>query len=552
MKKSIQVKLMSLIVTGMIILAISIGGISIFNMGKMAEEESMHVMNLTADESAGELNDVLGRIEQSVEIMSVYTVKNLESIERLMTDVAYHDAYLNRLEELAENIIEETDGSVAIYVRLVEDISFPTDGFFMVRNAHTNELESLTPTDLSLYDANDREHVGWYYEPIAAGHAMWMDPYLNKNINVEMISYIVPVYKENQLFAVVGMDIEFDYIKEFVDDIKVYDTGYAFVADENFVIAYSKEFEAGTTIRGFSDVLADVDIEALTEQDMLYECEINGAERCVAFSRLNNGKIIAVIAPKTEIYEDSNVHVIQSVVVAGIITVVFIVLTLRNAKGMVLPLEKLDEAAKEIAEGNLEVDIDVYTKDEIGTLAESLRETVKQLKSRINYINNLAYMDKLTGVKNNTAYLNETSLLSFDIKNGHTGFSVFVIDVNGLKYINDTYGHDAGNTLIIETTRLIAEVFGIENVYRIGGDEFAVVLSDVTEEGCKAYKEQFFKMLNNQNGDVFVAAAIGASAYDKKRDVSYENVFKRADEEMYANKQKMKRDGLVSKWLKQS
>jgi len=348
------------------------------------------------------------------------------------------------------------------------------------------------------------------------------------------------------------MDIEFDYIKEFVDDIKVYDTGYAFVADENFVIAYSKEFEAGTTIRGFSDVLADVDIEALTEQDMLYECEINGAERCVAFSRLNNGKIIAVIAPKTEIYEDSNVHVIQSVVVAGIITVVFIVLTLRNAKGMVLPLKKLDEAAKEIAEGNLEVDIDVYTKDEIGTLAESLRETVKQLKSRINYINNLAYMDKLTGVKNNTAYLNETSLLSFDIKNGHTGFSVFVIDVNGLKYINDTYGHDAGNTLIIETTRLIAEVFGIENVYRIGGDEFAVVLSDVTEEGCKAYKEQFFKMLNNQNGDVFVAAAIGASAYDKKRDVSYENVFKRADEEMYANKQKMKRDGLVSKWLKQS
>lgn len=552
MRKSIQTKLMSLIITGMVILALSIGGISIYNMSKMADDESKKVMNLTADESAGALNDVLGRIEQSVEIMSVYTVKNLESVERLITDVAYHDAYLEQLEELAENVIEETEGAVAIYVRLVDDLSFPTDGFFLVRNTQSNQLESLTPTDLSLYDADDREHVGWYYEPIEAGHAVWMDPYMNKNINVEMISYIVPVFKENQLFAVVGMDIEFDYIREVVDEIKVYDTGYAFIADENFVIAHSKEFEAGTTIRGFSDVLAEAEIAKLTEQEVLYECEINGTERCVAFSQLNNGKIIAVIVPRTEIYEHSNTHVIQSIVIATLITVIFIVLTLRNAKGLVLPLKQLDEAAREIAEGNLEVDIAVYTKDEIGTLAESLRETVRQLKTRINYINNLAYMDKLTGVKNNTAYLNETSLLSFDLKKENTTFSIFVIDVNGLKYINDTYGHDAGNTLIIETTRLISNVFGHENVYRIGGDEFAVLMHDVTEETCQVYKEKFLDGLNEQTGEVFVAAAIGASTYDSKRDVCYENVFKRADEEMYANKQNMKSHGVVSKWLKEN
>ena len=141
MRKSIQTKLMSLIITGMVILALSIGGISIYNMSKMADDESKKVMNLTADESAGALNDVLGRIEQSVEIMSVYTVKNLESVERLITDVTYHDAYLEQLEELAENVIEETEGAVAIYVRLVDNLSFPTDGFFLVRNTeYSNNL----------------------------------------------------------------------------------------------------------------------------------------------------------------------------------------------------------------------------------------------------------------------------------------------------------------------------------------------------------------------------------------------------------------------------
>ena len=550
MKKSIQTKIIRLIVTGMLLCACLIGGVSIYNMNKVAEEESLQIMNLTAEESAGDLNDVLGRIEQSVNIMSVYTIKNLESVDRLINDREYHDAYLKQLEDLAENIIEETEGSVAIYVRLVEDISFPTDGFFMVKNVHTGQLENVTPTDLSLYDAKDREHVGWYYEPIEAGHAMWMDPYLNKNINVEMISYIVPVYKENQLFAVVGMDIEFSYITEIVDSIQVYETGYAFIADENFVIAHSKEFEAGTTVRGFSDVLKTVDVETLTQQDKLYECTINKTERCVAFSQLNNGKIIAVIAPKAEIHEASNIHVVQSAVITILITTIFIVLTLRSAKGMIRPLQELDKVAKEIAKGNLDINIDIKTQDEIGTLAESLRETASQLKTRINYINNLAYMDKLTGVKNNTAYMHDVSLLTHGMQNGEVEFSLFIIDVTGLKYINDNFGHDAGNELIIGTTQMISNVFGHENVYRIGGDEFAVLLLDVTSEACEEYKQKFFADLEQQKGKIFVAAAIGSSTYDKKKDLSYENVFKRADEEMYANKQKMKRDGMTSQWLR--
>lgn len=552
MKKSIQTKIIRLIVTGMLLCAFLIGGVSIYNMNKVAEEESLQIMNLTAEESAGELNDVLGRIEQSVNIMSVYTVRNLESIDRLIHDREYHDAYLMQLADLAENIVEETEGSVAIYVRLNEDISFPTDGFFMVKNAQTGLLESIEPTDLSLYEADDREHVGWYYEPIEAGHAMWMDPYMNKNINVEMISYIIPVYKENELLGVVGMDIEFDYVREIVDSIQVYDTGYAFIANEDFVIAHSKEFESGTTVRGFSDVLASADVDELVSQRELYSCTIDGVERRVAFSELNNGKIMAVIAPMGEIYAAANIHIVQSVLIAFVITVIFIILTMRSAKSMIRPLQELDAAAKEIAQGNLDVSINISSHDEIGTLAESLSETARQLKTRINYINNLAYMDKLTGVKNNTAYMHDVSLLKEGMHRKDVEFSLFVIDVNGLKGINDNYGHDAGNELIIGTTQMISNVFGHENVYRIGGDEFAVLLLDVPTESCEEYKQQFLADIEAQSGDVIIAAAIGSSTYDKKKDISYENVFKRADEEMYASKQQMKREGMTSQWLKKA
>ena len=54
------------------------------------------------------------------------------------------------------------------------------------------------PTDFSRFSPEDTEHVGWYYTPIRNGKATWMHPYLNKNINVQIISFVIPLYMNNQ------------------------------------------------------------------------------------------------------------------------------------------------------------------------------------------------------------------------------------------------------------------------------------------------------------------------------------------------------------------
>lgn len=54
------------------------------------------------------------------------------------------------------------------------------------------EFESVTPTDFSMYDLGDTAHVGWYYIPVANKAPIWMDPYLNENVHIYMISYVVP------------------------------------------------------------------------------------------------------------------------------------------------------------------------------------------------------------------------------------------------------------------------------------------------------------------------------------------------------------------------
>ncbi|MDD6573079.1 MAG: diguanylate cyclase [Thermoflexaceae bacterium] len=541
--KSVQTKIILLILTGIIASTTIVGVTGIMSFGKAIDEDSVKVMNLMCSEKAQELNNVLGKIEQSVEILSGYAVDNLESINRLSRDSEYLEEFTNDLEELGLTIANATDGAVAVYVRFNPDITSPKAGFFKVKNTENERFVDEKLTDFSLYSPDDVEHVGWYYIPVNEGKAVWMQPYDNKNIDIYMISYVIPVYKDDELFGIVGMDIDFNYIAEMVDKIKIYETGHAFITDENFVIVHSRHYSQGTVVRELSDSLLVAGDDDLLSMDTLYDHELDGEEKKVVFRSLENGMNLAVTVPVSEIDRTKNRLIIQIIIMACFIILVFIFAALAIAKTIVKPLKELNLAAKEIAQGNLEVSLACKSKDEVGTLAESLKETAHQLKIRIDYINNLAYMDKLTETKNNTAYLHEVSDIKKNIQDKECAFAVFVIDVNGLKSINDTYGHSYGNELIIAISKAAVAVFGAEHVFRIGGDEFAVILWDTDGKKCSELSEAFERNLKDYTGNLKPSAAIGSAVYDKNIDSSYESVFERADEKMYERKVDMKSRG---------
>ena len=541
--KSIQTKIILLILVGIVVSSAIIGGAGIINANRVIDNNSVQIMNLLCKEKAGELNNVLCRIEQSVEVMAVYAVENLESKERLITDEEYRNQYTRDMEELGLTIANATDGVVTIYARFNPEITGPKEGFFRVKSTATGEFEWEEPTDFTMYSPDDVEHVGWYYIPVQAGKAVWMQPYYNQNIDIYMISYVIPIYKDNELIGIVGMDIDFGLITGLVDGIQVYNTGHAFLTDENFYIVHSAHYLPGTQIREFSEALATADADDITGMDILYEHTLDGEKKKVAFQALENGMCLAVTVPVSEIDSSKNVLVTQVLVSSFVISVVFIFITAAIAETIIRPLKELNVAAKKVADGNLDVLLTCKSKDEVGTLTESLRETVNQLKIRIDYINGLAYIDKLTGCKNNTAYLQTVSEIQEEIQKGESSFSIFIADINGLKAVNDAYGHACGNELIIEVSRALVEVFGNDCVYRIGGDEFAVVLKNAPAEGLGEMESKFEGILKMYDGKIKLSAAIGSASYDKTQDKDYGSVFEHADERMYAKKLQMKEQG---------
>ena len=177
------------------------------------------------------------------------------------------------------------------------------------------------------------------------------------------------------------------------------------------------------------------------------------------------------------------------------------------------------------------------SKDEITELAGQIHFMQTELRQYLTFVQSQAYTDGMTGVGSKTAYLNKVSQLNSEIESGKAGFAVAVFDLNGLKGINDNYGHEAGDDFICCAASAISSAFGTENVYRIGGDEFIAVREGCNEADMQRLFEHFDEAaaeLDRAGEHPFkVSVSKGAAVFSSGADVSYNNVFKRADEAMY-------------------
>lgn len=192
----------------------------------------------------------------------------------------------------------------------------------------------------------------------------------------------------------------------------------------------------------------------------------------------------------------------------------------------------------------MERDIDNY----IDNLTQT-RQQLSTVRQQADDLHELAHMDSLTGIRNRMAYDKEITRLDTEIENGLKDFGIVMIDLNSLKAINDTYGHECGNLAIKKLSSLICDIFVHSPVFRIGGDEFAVILRnkdyDRVEELTKEFEECMGKLKNDETLDVWerISAALGYALFDTQQDHNADDVFKRADEKMYENKKAMKKSG---------
>ena len=179
---------------------------------------------------------------------------------------------------------------------------------------------------------------------------------------------------------------------------------------------------------------------------------------------------------------------------------------------------------------------------------QNLSKAEKDIKTKdaqIGQISQIAYKDTLTGVGSKTAYIKKIEELNSVLKIGNCDFAVVMADINNLKHINDEYGHKAGDSYIQGSCHLICEAFKHSPVFRIGGDEFVVILQgqdyenrQTLSDSLKAAFAESFGQTDKEPWQRY-SAAIGM-AESSSDDNTFELVFKRADQTMYDSKKEFK------------
>ena len=158
-------------------------------------------------------------------------------------------------------------------------------------------------------------------------------------------------------------------------------------------------------------------------------------------------------------------------------------------------------------------------------------------KEKLNEALSIAYTDPLTGVKNKHAFVEmEDEYDKLIATNSVKEFIVVVFDLNGLKIINDTQGHKAGDNYIKDSVRIIADYFPFDNIYRFGGDEFVVVLKNEEVDRAQKSHNDFMKAIDENVNNKKPVVASGMSKFKKNHDNTFNAVFYRADKMMYARK----------------
>ena len=155
----------------------------------------------------------------------------------------------------------------------------------------------------------------------------------------------------------------------------------------------------------------------------------------------------------------------------------------------------------------------------------------------------MANTDSMTGVKNKHAFSEYEASLNQQLKEDSIAkLAVVVCDINGLKYANDTFGHAAGDKLIKDAAALITGYFTHGAVFRIGGDEFAVILQGKGYDTLEAVAEEFNRTVEANIEKNEVVVSIGYSVL-QETDQQVHDVFERADKLMYERKQQLKSMG---------
>lgn len=470
-------KMIAAILCCTVLAAVLVGLVSLYTTNNILQEKADAELQLHCLNTAQQMDETLDNISRATEIIYDWE-KDRGQDRSFFANPDNVQKNIQRMHDVIMTQAVHTPGCLAAYMRY--NPKYTAQGVFVVRGRdgvfQDNEL-----TDIESYDASDTEHVGWYYAALQAGHAIWLKPYYNKNIDTYMVSYVIPIYEYGEPVGVVGMDIDFAYIESMIRNISLYSTGYAFLMDGNEVIVH-RDVPIYTQLKDFSTKgtleLRQVMEAAGISKNLVGTYSYDGVLKKFASTKLHNDMEFFLCVPQAEIYADARLLMLKlaATILATIAVVTFLANLLMN-----------------------------------------------WLLRRMN-------RDVLTNLPNRGRFLR--LFASLQLKD--TDYVMFLLDIDKFKSVNDLFGHSSGDHALCQIADDLRAAAGSEWVCRWGGDEFIGILP---KEGAGRRLEQLRQAVEKRAAADYGRITISIGVCPIHKDWSFEQMFECVDAALYQAKQ---------------
>ncbi len=500
--------------------------------------ESEQMLLLLCETGERNLDYYFNSVQKSVEKVAAFAEEDLKGLD---------DAELARHMEAVGDFFEEmaykTNGVLTYYYRIDPAVSDSVKGFWFT-DLNGEGFTEHAVTDITLYDTQDTSKLVWFTVPKHTGKPIWLPPYVTDNLDVRVFSYNIPIYYRGRFVGVAGIEIDYSTMAKQVESIRLYNNGYAFLSDENGELFFHPRIDVTQLTPETAPATPDGALSSSTFLRYRFE----GVDKVAAWLPLGNGMRLNVAVPVSETEGDWQRLITEILIVSALVLLTTSAFTMYYTRRITRPLETLTEAARQVDEGNYDLALDYSGNDEIGKLTGTFRLLVDHVKEHISDLSQRVYVDALTSVRNKGAFSATLEELQGEVDSHvpHLAFAIGVFDCDNLKRINDRYGHDKGDLYLKTACRLICRVFQHSPVFRIGGDEFAVVLKNEDYERREELKDLFERSAEEISAAAAneweqVHVAMGVEDYDPQADAYVIDVVRRADKTMYQNKRERKK-----------
>lgn len=535
---SLKRKVLAVCLAGMILMALCVGGISLWTILHLTYDYEIQNMNHLVDTKATIINDELLRSESIVNYAANSVSRKISDPDQLR-----NPAFQQRLAQSVDHDFQ--DATTNLHIICSYYLYYPSENISALWKAsrgHDSMFYDVLAQQRGESGQAAPRHVVAFAYLMDQGKAAWTQPYYSPYLNRYIISYLRPIYEDGVMVAIIGVDLDF---QAFIDRLYAKPSegeehGMIILSDATGTVEYSPKKPLGVP-------LADKDIHLVDTSDKVAEASQtdntmvtytwDGQQSIAGIKGLRNGMNFIDLRQVEQIYDRTHKAFMQMGFGLVAVCILASLLPLYMISRLSERLQLVIEAAKEVGEGNYDVKLHDMHPDDIGELSRNFQAMAEKVAAAQENLTYMSQHDALTGILNRMGLDKEVAdwLKAHPASHG----ALVSLDLDGFKFINDLHGHMAGDEALRTLAKDLIESFGHDQIIgRNGGDEFVVFMKDTEPEQAEKVIKAFSNKVKTftYDGEIHAfSVSIGYTLY-KGDGMTLSRLFHQSDTALYAVK----------------